>query len=146
MNRIDELDRAPFERGQRDSIVKIANWWFDRLGPKSRDKYAFREFLREKFGFTAKRCVECDKWKPDYDYPLAKNTKDGRMDYCRACEAVKKAAYRQRNLDRARARQREHYHANRERFKVYRKAWRKRKTKQEVHVSNNLYITRAERS
>ena len=129
MSRIDELDRKPFEVGQRVAIKRIAEWWDERLGPKQSTRAEFFAFLRETFGFVAKRCNTCKAWKADYDFPLSKNCKDGRLGYCRACEAKKEAEYRLRNLERARAKQREWYHANRERVSWYRQQWRQRRAK-----------------
>lgn len=95
MTRLDELDREPFRKGQRAAIIAIAEWWFDRLSHQRPERHEFAAFLRERFGFAAKRCIgTCGRWKPDYDFPPSRKCKDGRRNLCRECDNERKKAWR----------------------------------------------------
>ncbi len=113
MTRIDELDLKAYKRGlgegQRKAVLRIAEWWDARMGPKQDQRADFFGWLRAEFGFEAKRCRICREWKVLSDFPVAKQCRDGRYAYCRTCEAVKDRQRRERNPEATRAYFRDYY-------------------------------------
>lgn len=113
MTRIDELDlkayKQGFAEGQRKAVLKIAEWWDARMGPKEGQRIEFFGWLRQEFGFSAKRCRICRAWKAMEDFPPCKHCRDGTYSFCRTCDAKKDKARRERDLEAARAYQRDYY-------------------------------------
>lgn len=94
MNRIDELDRiiedldrVPFQKGQRDALIRVANWWLDHVNQRSVRRKEFFEWMRQSFSFRLKRCNECRRWKALEEFgPDKCGNLDGRRGKCYLCE------------------------------------------------------------
>ena len=114
MTRLDELDRVPFERGQRAAVRRIAEWALS-FDHRNQTRVQVMRFLRETFGFTAKKCIgPCKQWKDDFDFPKSTRCSDGRLNWCRACDSERKREWKRKSAERYRALHREAARRHRE--------------------------------
>lgn len=72
-----------------------------------------------------KTCSKCGETKPLTEYGKKASNRDGRQARCKPCVKVDKAESWQRNLESNRAKNREHYLANREARIAWQVAWKK---------------------
>ncbi len=100
MNRIDELDRIPYQKGQRSVVLKVMTWWLDNTAAQLRVRQRFVAWLKTEYGVTAKRCCRCKRWKPESEYLEIKTSRDGLRHHCNECDrAYKSAHWRKRTQD-----------------------------------------------
>ncbi len=92
--------------------------------------------------FPTKRCKDCNLEKPLDDFALCRsNKRDGRQPRCRACDAIRKAAYRTAHPEVARA----YNQRNREKLNAWHASRRRDPTKREAILAREREAERRRR-
>lgn len=92
-----------------------------------------------------KVCITCEKQKPRKEFYNKRSAKDGKMPYCKVCDAERKRGHYKENTEKFREKNRRYYKKNAEKVQECVKRYRQKNTKKLQEYQRRYYQENTEK-